>query len=135
LPVAPVLPASNRQSFGVECANLIHALKPEIVSFHFGLPEYELFQYVRSSGCNIISTATTLVEAQWLEKQGVSAIIAQGLEAGGHRGHFLSNDLSVQSNTLSLVETLVRHVSVPVIAAGGAYSAEPDQSCRLNVIT
>ena len=92
---------------------------PAVVSFHFGLPAPDVLQQVRALGCRIISSATTVDEARWLETQGVDAIIAQGLEAGGHRGMFLSNDLSTQVGTLSLLPQMVRAVKVPVIAAGG----------------
>lgn len=92
---------------------------PAVVSFHFGLPAPDLLQQVRALGCRIVSSATTVDEARWLEAQGVDAIIAQGLEAGGHRGMFLSDDLSPQTGTFALLPQVVRAVRVPVIAAGG----------------
>ncbi|MBC7891708.1 MAG: DUF561 domain-containing protein, partial [Sphingobacteriaceae bacterium] len=79
---------------------------------------------VRSWGSKILSSATTVNEARWLEAHGVDAIIAQGLEAGGHRGLFLTEDLSTQVGTLALVPQVVRAVRVPVIAAGGIASRE-----------
>jgi nitronate monooxygenase len=100
-------------------AELIAAFKPPVVSFHFGLPSAQLLQCVRAWGARIISSATTVAEARWLERQGVDLIIAQGLEAGGHRGMFLSADLSTQLGTLALVPQIVRAVRVPVVAAGG----------------
>jgi len=90
-----------------------------VVSFHFGLPSAELLDRVRSWGGKILCSATTVDEARWLEAQGVDAVIAQGVEAGGHRGIFLSDDLTTQVGTLALVPQIVKAVRVPVIAAGG----------------
>ena len=115
----PLIATSNRKTFNVDSLTVIKQLKPEVVSFHFGLPAPALFQQVQALGCTTLCSATTLAEAQWLEAQGVSAIIAQGLEAGGHRGHFLSQDLSLQLGTFSLVKQIADQVRVPVIAAGG----------------
>ncbi len=67
----------------------------------------------------MISSATTVEEARWLEQRGVDLIVAQGLEAGGHRGMFLSTDIGTQVGTLALVPQIVRAVRVPVVAAGG----------------
>jgi len=94
-----------------------------VVSFHFGLPADDLMTRVRALGARIIASATTLDEARWLESRGVDAIIAQGLEAGGHRGIFLSDDLTTQVGTLALVPQIARAVRVPVIAAGGIANA------------
>ncbi|HET9664394.1 MAG TPA: DUF561 domain-containing protein, partial [Burkholderiales bacterium] len=93
--------------------------RPAVVSFHFGLPAPALLQRVREMGAKILSSATTVDEARWLESQGVDAIIAQGMEAGGHRGMFRSDDLTTQVGTFSLVPQIARAVRVPVIAAGG----------------
>lgn len=93
--------------------------KPEVVSFHFGLPEKSLLDRVKSIKCLVISTATTVKEACWLEEHGCDAIIAQGYEAGGHRGMFLTDDIATQTGTLALVPQIVDAVDVPVIAAGG----------------
>ncbi len=109
----------SRAPFSAEAAEVLSEFEPPIVSFHFGLPSADLLARVRSWGAKILSSATTVEEARWLEDQGVDAIIAQGLEAGGHRGHFLSDDLTVQLGTFSLVPQLVEAVKVPVIAAGG----------------
>jgi nitronate monooxygenase len=109
----------GRTPFGPETADLLDAFRPEVVSFHFGLPSAELLARVRATGAKIISSATTVDEARWLEARGVDAIVAQGLEAGGHRGHFLSEDLTVQLGTFGLLPQIVRAVGVPVIAAGG----------------
>ena len=119
IPVGP-----GRLPFTAEAANALAKFKPPIVSFHFGLPSAELLARVRSWGAKIISSATTLDEARWLEAHGVDAIIAQGLEAGGHRGIFLSNDLSTQVGTFALLPQIVRAVKVPVIAAGGIADAK-----------
>jgi nitronate monooxygenase len=98
---------------------VVEAFRPPVVSFHFGLPEPALLARVRAAGAKVLASATTVAEAQWLEARGVDAVIAQGLEAGGHRGHFLDDDLSRQLGTLALVPQVVAAVRVPVIAAGG----------------
>ena len=100
------------------CAT-IEALEPAVVSFHFGLPTHALLERVKAVGCCVLSTATTVEEARWLEQRGCDAIIAQGLEAGGHRGMFLSEAITSQVGTLALVPQVVDAVEVPVIAAGG----------------
>lgn len=117
-PDGPV-PASNRQPFDAASCELIEASRPEVVSFHFGLPAPELLARVRASGAKIIASATTVAEARWLEAQGVDAIIAQGFEAGGHRGHFLADEIATQIGTFSLLPQVVDAVRLPVIAAGG----------------
>jgi nitronate monooxygenase len=88
------------------------------VSFHFGLPEPALLRRIKAAGCAIISSATTVDEARWLEQRGVDAVIAQGYEAGGHRGIFLTDDVATQAGTFALVPQIVDAVKVPVIAAG-----------------
>ncbi len=108
-----------RSPFTQASAELIEELLPEVVSFHFGLPAPDLLARVKKSGAKIFSSATTVDEAIWLEDHGVDAVIAQGSEAGGHRGMFLSSDLTTQVGTFSLLPQIVRSVSVPVIAAGG----------------
>ncbi len=113
----------GRSPFGREEAELLLEFKPKVVSFHFGLPSAELVAIVKSCGAKILSSATTVDEARWLEARGVDAIIAQGLEAGGHRGHFLSDDLNLQMGTLALLPQIVRAVRTPVIAAGGIATA------------
>ncbi len=114
----------TRTPFGDETADLMEALRPPIVSFHFGLPAPDLLKRVRGWGAKILASATTLDEARWLEAQGVDGIIAQGLEAGGHRGMFLSEDVTSQVGTFALLPQLVRLVRVPVIAAGGIADAK-----------
>jgi nitronate monooxygenase len=110
---------SGRAPFSHEAADVLSEFKPPIVSFHFGLPSSDLLDRVRAWGAKVISSATTVDEARRLEACGVDAIIAQGAEAGGHRGMFLSDDLTRQEGTLTLVPQIVKAVRVPVIAAGG----------------
>jgi nitronate monooxygenase len=112
-----------RMPFNHEMTDLVCEYKPAVVSFHFGLPTSELMSRVRSSGAKIISSATTVDEAIWLEAHGVDAVIAQGYEAGGHRGMFLSDDISTQVGAFALLPQIVRTVKVPVIAAGGIADA------------
>lgn len=112
-------PVSNRAPFDVAGCEVIEAFRPEVVSFHFGLPEKSLLERVKATGAKILSSATTVEEAIWLEEHGCDAIIAMGYEAGGHRGMFLSDDLSSQIGTFALVPQIVDAVKVPVIAAGG----------------
>ena len=119
-----IVAGAARMPFDARAADLLDEFRPPVVSFHFGLPAVPLLDRVRAYGAKIISSATTVEEALWLEAQGVDAIIAQGLEAGGHRGMFLTDDLSTQTGTLALVRQVVQEVSVPVIAAGGIADAE-----------
>ena len=117
----PAAPA--RISFSSEAADALEEFKPRVVSFHFGLPSAELVARVKSWGAKVLSSATTVDEALWLEARGADVIIAQGLEAGGHRGMFLSDDVSTQVGTFALVPQIVRAVGVPVVAAGGIADA------------
>ncbi|WP_226478252.1 nitronate monooxygenase [Pseudomonas sp. MWU16-30323] len=112
-------PVSNRAPFNDAACKVVEEFRPEVVSFHFGLPEKSLLDRVKATGAKILSSATTVEEALWLEQHGCDAIIAMGYEAGGHRGMFLSDDLNSQIGTLALVPQIVDAVSVPVIAAGG----------------
>ena len=114
---------AGRFSFGADAAEILEEFKPPIVSFHFGLPHADLMQRVKSWGAKIISSATTVAEARWLEAHGADAIIAQGNEAGGHRGMFLTDDLTTQIGTFALLPQIVAAVKVPVIAAGGIADA------------
>ena len=118
---APSGPA--RAPFSHDAADVLKEFRPRVVSFHFGLPSADLLQRVRELGAQVLSSATTVGEARWLEARGVDAIIAQGVEAGGHRGMFLSDDLTTQVGTLALVRQIVKAVKVPVIAAGGIADA------------
>src|SRR6202007_2726302 len=117
------VPSANRAPFDDKMCDLVIEFHPEVVSFHFGLPEEKLVQRVRSTGAKILSSATSVDEARWLEDQGCDAIIAQGFEAGGHRGMFLTEDVSTQVGTMALVPQVVDAVRVPVIAAGGIADA------------
>jgi nitronate monooxygenase len=110
---------TQRAPFTEEAADILEDFRPPVVSFHFGLPCPDLVARVRSWGAKILSSATTVDEALWLEAHRVDAIIAQGFEAGGHRGHFLSDDLTRQLTTFTLIPQIVQAVNVPVIAAGG----------------
>jgi nitronate monooxygenase len=125
-PAGPI-PTSNRAPFNDALCQLVEESKPEVVSFHFGLPAAPLLARVRKTGAKIISSATTVAEARWLEAEGCDAIIAQGNEAGGHRGIFLSDDVlrdaAGQPGTFALVPQVVDAVKVPVIAAGGISDA------------
>ena len=114
---------ANRSPFDANALAILQEFRPPVVSFHFGLPATELLAPLREWGAKILSSATTVDEARWLEAHGVDAIIAQGLEAGGHRGLFLTDDLNTQTGTLALVPQIVRAVKVPVIAAGGIADA------------
>jgi nitronate monooxygenase len=113
------VPAAVRTPFNDEFCELVLEFRPQVVSFHFGLPEDNLLKRVKDSGVKIISSATSVDEAQWLEDRGCDAIVAQGYEAGGHRGIFLSENVSTQPGTMVLVPQVVDAVNVPVIAAGG----------------
>jgi len=98
---------------------VVEELRPEVVSFHFGLPSADLLDRVRESGARVTASATTVPEARWLAEHGCDAVIAQGAEAGGHRGMFLGDDVAGQVGTMALVPQVVDAVDVPVIAAGG----------------
>src|SRR3982074_2025287 len=124
-PAAPV-PRSNRPAFDAAMCDVVEETKPEVVSFHFGLPEPQLLRRVKAGGSLVMSSATTAEEARWLEARGVDVVIAQGNEAGGHRGMFLTddtNDVTTQAGTFALVPQIVDAVKVPVIAAGGITDA------------
>lgn len=112
-------PQAGRRAFDAEMAEVLSGHRPALVSFHFGLPSRELLDRVRGTGAAVVSSATTVAEGIALQDRGVDAVIAQGLEAGGHRGHFLSTDLSRQLPLDELLPNLLRELSVPVIAAGG----------------
>ncbi|HEY2635515.1 MAG TPA: nitronate monooxygenase family protein [Steroidobacteraceae bacterium] len=121
-PEAP-LAAAGRRPFDSDSCALVEEYRPTVVSFHFGLPPSELLDRVKATGAKVISSATTVAEARWLEDHGCDAIIAMGYEAGGHRGNFLTEDVSRQVGTFALVPQVVDAVAVPVIAAGGIADA------------
>lgn len=106
-------------TFGAAHVEMIQTLRPSVISFHFGLPEQSLFEAVRDTGATILCSATTVGEARWLEAQGVDAIIAQGTEAGGHRGTFKGADITAQPGLFALLPQITAAVKLPVIAAGG----------------
>lgn len=113
------IPASNRAPFDDAFCKLIEELRPEVVSFHFGLPADDLLLRVKAAGARIMASATTVREAIWLEQRGADIIIAQGFEAGGHRGIFLDDHADRQVGTMALVPQIVDAIKLPVIAAGG----------------
>jgi len=112
-------PSVNRAPFDEAMCEIVEDLRPEVVSFHFGLPKPALVGRVKAVGCRVLSSATTAEEARWLEGNGCDAIIAQGYEAGGHRGMFLASSIATQAGTFALLPQVVDAVKVPVIAADG----------------
>jgi nitronate monooxygenase len=112
-------PPGGRAPFDEAFCAVVEEVKPEVVSFHFGLPGGALLKRVKATGAKVISSATTVAEAVWLERGGVDAVIATGFEAGGHRGSFLTLDMASQPGTFALVPQVASAVKVPVIAAGG----------------
>jgi nitronate monooxygenase len=121
-PAAPV-PTSNRAPFDAALCELVLELRPPVVSFHFGLPEQGLLEQITGAGITVLGCATTVAEARWLEERGADAVIAQGYEAGGHRGMFLTENVAAQVGTFALVPQVVDAVRVPVVAAGGIADA------------
>src|SRR5438093_2814729 len=121
-PSAPVA-VPNRRPFDEAMCEIVAELKPAVVSFHFGLPSRHFLDRVRAAGTRIVSSATTVGEARWLESEGCDAVIAQGFEAGGHRGMFLAEDPASQVGTISLTPQIVDAGKIPVVAAGGIADA------------
>jgi len=113
----------GRRPFDAELAQALAPFGPEVVSFHFGLPAPALLETVKSWGSQVWASATTVDEARWLQAHGADVVIAQGWEAGGHRGHFLSEDLALQSPLWALLPQVVQAIDLPVIAAGGLGAA------------
>ena len=116
---APASASPEDNSLIVALERFPPGFNPAVASFHFGLPAPELLARVKATGAKVFASATTVAEAKWLARHGADAIIAQGLEAGGHRGHFLNQDLSLQQGTFTLLPQIVAAVDLPVIAAGG----------------
>ncbi|MBN7769536.1 nitronate monooxygenase [Marinobacter daepoensis] len=125
---ASISSGPGRLPFNEESATIVETFRPAVVSFHFGLPEPRLLERVKQAGAKVFSTATTVEEAIWLEQHGADAVIAQGLEAGGHRGIFLTRDLTTQMGTFALLPQIVDAVKLPVIAAGGIADAQGVQA-------
>ena len=120
----------GRVPFNHDSADVLAPFRPAVVSFHFGLPSAELVDRVKSWGSLVLSSATTVEEALWLQDHGVDVVIAQGLEAGGHRGMFLTSDVSTQMGSMALLPQIVEAVRVPVIAAGGIAHAAGVQAAK-----
>jgi nitronate monooxygenase len=117
------IPSVGRNPFDADYCTIVEDYRPRVVSFHFGLPDRSLLERVKAAGAAVISSATTVAEARWLEDHGCDAVIAQGLEAGGHRGNFLTDNMATQIGTFALVPQIADAVDVPVIAAGGIADA------------
>jgi nitronate monooxygenase len=117
------MPQPTLLPFGEAQCAAVEATRPAVASFHFGLPEPALLRRVKAAGCRVMASATTVAEARWLEDHGADVVIAQGNDAGGHRGMFLAEDFAQasasQPGTMALVPQVVDAVSVPVVAAGG----------------
>lgn len=111
--------AANRAPFDGAMCELVEELRPKVVSYHFGLPDKALLKRVKDAGCIVVASATIVREAKWLEANGADVIIAQGAEAGGHRGMFMTESIANQPGTFALVPQVVDAVRVPVVAAGG----------------
>ena len=117
--VTPGTPTPTRMPFDEAMCGVVEDVRPEVVSFHFGLPADELLARVKRAGAVVIGNATSVDEARWLERRGVDAVIAQGFEAGGHSGRFLEADPAEAMTLFALLPQVVDAVSVPVVAAGG----------------
>lgn len=113
--VAPGAAPPLRRPFDAALCEAVEAARPEIVSFHFGLPDAALLARVRGTGALVLGNATTAEEMHWLAARGVDAVIAQGAEAGGHAGWFLG----AAHVPVPLATLLAEPLAVPVIAAGG----------------
>ncbi|HEX4693280.1 NAD(P)H-dependent flavin oxidoreductase [Sphingomonas sp.] len=116
--VTPVPPPPLRRPFDEAMAAMVEAVRPTIVSFHFGLPAPDLLARVRASGALVFANATALDEIHWLDNAGVDAIVLQGEEAGGHAGWFLDGH-----KPTPLADLLAVPVAIPTIAAGAIVDA------------
>src|SRR5215475_10836342 len=123
LDIEAVAETRLRLPFNDEMCAVVEEVRPEVVSFHFGLPSHDLVDRLKKQSIKILSSATSVREAKWLESRGCDAIIAQGLEAGGHRGMFLETNIATQLGLFALLPQVRDAVSVPVIAAGGIADA------------
>lgn len=120
--------AGARRPIDTATVDLLEAFRPRIVSFHFGLPAPGLLDRIKAWGATVMASATTVVEALWLEQRGADVVIAQGIEAGGHRGNFLSDNLADQPTTAELVAALTKVIGLPIVAAGGVGGREDAKS-------
>src|SRR6185503_14728446 len=118
----PSSKAGARRPIDASTVDMLERFRPRVLSFHFGLPARDLLARIKAWGATVLASATTVEEGLWLERNGADIVIAQGIEAGGHRGHFLSDDLARQSTTLALVAALTKTVHVPIVGAGGIRS-------------
>ena len=124
LGIYPSVGASgSRRPFDAEICDAVLAIGPKIVSFHFGMPDAGLVRRLKAAGMLLMSSATTSAEARRLVELGADVIVAQGFEAGSHRGMFLTSDIATQVGTMALVPQVVDAVNVPVIASGGIADA------------
>ncbi len=121
--------AGARRPLDLATLDRLEAFRPRVMSFHFGLPEAALLERIKAWGTKVMASATTLDEGNWLERRGADIVIAHGIEAGGHRGHFLSDDLSLQRSTIELVAALAKRLTIPVVAAGGIGSRQDVERC------
>jgi nitronate monooxygenase len=117
----PVAPRAGAPSFNDEMLEALLACAPKVVSFHFGLPKPHAIEALKRTGAKLIGNATNVAEAKALEAGGMDAVVAQGAEAGGHRGAFVGAPHENDMGTMALVPLVVDAVRVPVIAAGGIF--------------
>lgn len=123
LDIEAVVEGRLRLPFNEEMCDVVEEFRPEVVSFHFGLPAPALVQRLKNAGLKVLSSATSVAEARWLEDHGCDAVIVQGFEAGGHRAMFLETDVATQVGLFALLPQVADAVSVPLIATGGIADA------------